>query len=69
MVLHQVHKKYDLKGSTVEREASEKEKQKKEPTLKVRVISKIQTPDLALRREKYIPLWRPFRTMTLSKMA
>merc|ERR1719394_623532 len=29
-----VHKKYDLKGSTVEREASEKEKQKKEPTLK-----------------------------------
>ena len=35
MVLHQVHKKYDLKGSTVEREASEKEKQKKEPTLKV----------------------------------
>ena len=39
MVLHQVHKKYDLKGSTVEREASEKEKQKKEPTLKVWVIN------------------------------
>ena len=49
MVLPQVHKKYDLKGSTVEREASEKEKQKKEPTLKVRVISKIQTPDLAFK--------------------
>ena len=31
----QVHKKYDLKGSTVDREASEKEKLKKEPTLKV----------------------------------
>ena len=30
----QVHKKYDLKGSTVDREASDKEKQKKEPTLK-----------------------------------
>jgi len=29
-----VHKKYDLKGSTVDREASDKEKQKKEPTLK-----------------------------------
>jgi len=29
-----VHKKYDLKGSTVDREASGKEKQKKEPTLK-----------------------------------
>lgn len=29
-----VHKKYDLKGSTVDREASEKEKLKKEPTLK-----------------------------------
>lgn len=29
-----VHKKYDLKGSTVDRDASEKEKQKKEPTLK-----------------------------------
>merc|ERR1719348_1815330 len=29
-----VHKKYDLKGSTVEREASDKEKAKKEPTLK-----------------------------------
>ena len=33
--LVQVHKKYDLKGSTVDREASEKEKLKKEPTLKV----------------------------------
>lgn len=32
--LPQVHKKYDLKGSTVDRDASEKEKQKKEPTLK-----------------------------------
>ena len=30
-----MHKKYDLKGSTVDREASEKEKLKKEPTLKV----------------------------------
>jgi len=29
-----VHRKYDLKGSTVDREASGKEKQKKEPTLK-----------------------------------
>ena len=29
-----MHKKYDLKGSTVDREASDKEKQKKEPTLK-----------------------------------
>jgi len=29
-----VHKKYDLKGSTVDREASGKEKQKKDPTLK-----------------------------------
>jgi len=29
-----VHKKYDLKGSTVDREASDKEKAKKEPTLK-----------------------------------
>ena len=29
-----MHKKYDLKGSTVDRDASEKEKQKKEPTLK-----------------------------------
>ena len=35
MGLAQVHKKYDLKGSTVDREASEKEKLKKEPTLKV----------------------------------
>ena len=29
-----MHKKYDLKGSTVDREASDKEKAKKEPTLK-----------------------------------
>jgi len=29
-----IHKKYDLKGSTVEREASEKEKEKRLPTLK-----------------------------------
>ena len=28
-----------------------------------------QTHIQRLRREKYIPLWRPFRTMTLSKMA
>ena len=49
IVLHQVHKKYDLKGSTVEREASEKEKQKKEPTLKVWVLNEIQTPDLAFK--------------------
>ena len=32
----QVHKKYDLKGSTVDREASEKERGKSLPTLKVR---------------------------------
>ena len=32
--IEQVHKKYDLKGSTVDRDASEKEKLKKEPTLK-----------------------------------
>ena len=32
----QVHKKYDLKGSTVDREASEKEREKSLPTLKVR---------------------------------
>ena len=31
-----VHKKYDLKGSTVDREASEKERGKSLPTLKVR---------------------------------
>ena len=30
----QVHRKYDLKGSTVDREASDKEKAKKDPTLK-----------------------------------
>merc|ERR550519_174558 len=29
-----VHRKYDLKGSTVDREASDKEKAKKDPTLK-----------------------------------
>lgn len=29
-----VHKRYDLKGSTVDRDASEKEKSKKDPTLK-----------------------------------
>ena len=30
-----MHKKYDLKGSTVDREASEKERGKSLPTLKV----------------------------------
>lgn len=29
-----IHKKYDLKGSTVDREASQKEKEKLEPTYK-----------------------------------
>ena len=33
--MDQVHKKYDLKGSTVDREASEKERGKSLPTLKV----------------------------------
>ena len=61
MVLPQVHKKYDLKGSTVERGASEKEKQKKEPTLKVRVISKIQTPDLAFKTCEVYPIVTHFQ--------
>ena len=30
----QVHKKYDLKGSTVDREASQKEREKDHPTFK-----------------------------------
>ena len=34
MLCLQVHRKYDLKGSTVDREASDKEKAKKDPTLK-----------------------------------
>ena len=31
---HKVHKKYDLKGSTVDREASQKEREKDHPTFK-----------------------------------
>ena len=34
-----MHKKYDLKGSTVDREASEKERGKSLPTLKVIFLS------------------------------
>ena len=36
-----IHKKYDLKGSTVDREASDKERIKDCPTFKVRIIIRL----------------------------